>query len=81
MKTNRRFCALKQAINLVWGGDLRLRWPQKSQPRNGVREIFIPAVGEITHDTVSAMNWIARDAKKVPPNRAKFDSSKRLISL
>src|SRR5579863_2025588 len=43
---------------------------KKSQPPNGAREIFARAVGEITHEAASAMNWIAHDAKKVPPDRA-----------
>ena len=52
---------------------------QKSQPRNGCGEIFVPAVGETTRKTVSGVNLIARDAKKEPPNRAKSDVPKRLI--
>jgi hypothetical protein len=50
---------------------------QKSQPRNGAREIFASAAGEITRETVSVLNWIVCDAKKRPPNRGKSDSSKR----
>jgi hypothetical protein len=45
----------------------------KSQPRNGVREIFAPTVAEITRETVSAVNWIVRGDKKTPPNRAKTE--------
>jgi hypothetical protein len=50
---------------------------QKSQPRNGAREIFTPAVGEMTRETVSVVNWIVCDAKKRPLNRGKLDSSER----
>jgi hypothetical protein len=50
---------------------------QKSQPRNGEREIFTPAVGETTRDNVSIVNWMVCDAQKSPQNRGKPDSSKR----
>jgi len=64
-------------MNFVFEPDLPPFSAQKSQPRNGATEIFASAVGEMTREIVSVVNWIVCDAKKAPPNRDKTDSLKR----
>jgi hypothetical protein len=53
----------------------------KSQPPNPGREIFRHRAEETTGENVSAAKKIARDAKKVPAIRAKFDNAKIQLSL
>jgi hypothetical protein len=52
----------------------------KSHPPNPCRATLAHNVEETTRKNVSAAKKIARDAKKVPEIRAKFEGAQRLFS-
>src|SRR3984893_332584 len=68
LRTNRRFCEFPPPIASA-SPDVSCSAREKSQPRNGVGEIFITAAAGIARETVSATNHFEHETGNPPNSR------------